>query len=51
MFDTTWLGKTREEFLDDFMSMSLAGQRRLLTMYYAYEGNDIGYGNQRVFDI
>ena len=42
MFDTTWLGKTRE----DFMSMSLAEQRRLLTMYYAYEGNDIGYGNE-----
>lgn len=51
MFDTTWLGKTREEFLEDFMPMSLAEQRRLLTMYYAYEGNDIGYGNQKVFDI
>lgn len=51
MFDTTWLGKTREEFLEDFMSMSLAEQRGLLTMYYAYEDNDIGYGNQKVFDL
>lgn len=46
VFDATWLGKTREEFLEDFMSMPMAEQRRLLTMYYAYDGTGIGYGNE-----
>ena len=50
-FDASWLGKSRDDFLRDFLDMDDKGQRKLMTIYYAYEGNDIGYGNETVLDV
>lgn len=49
-FDASWLGKSKEEFIKDFLDMDDEGQRKLMTAYYAYEGSDIGYGNETVLD-
>ena len=49
-FDASWLGKSKDEFIRDFLDMDDGGRRKLMTAYYAYEGSDIGYGNEKVLD-
>lgn len=49
-FDASWLGKSKGEFIRDFLDMDDERQRKLMTAYYAYNGSDISYGTETVID-
>lgn len=48
--DDTFVGWTRDEFLEYFLNAPRDEQNRLLAQFYAIEhGDDIGYGNEVLF--